>query len=239
LQPGYLFERHLDAEVAARHHQRVGEIHDLTEPIDGLRLLDLGHDGGAPARDLLCLGDIFRPLDERERDPVDAGVEPGFEIGAVLLRQRRERHGRVGQAHAFAVGQFAADLNAREDMMAVGLDGDEPHLAVVEQEGVAGRDGGEDFGVRQVHPLGIARRGIGVEREGFALGEHGRIVREASDPELGALEIEQNPDRPAVLGFQRPDRRHQLTHARMRGVTHIDAEDVGAGLEQAGDDASV
>jgi hypothetical protein len=42
-----------------------------------------------------------------------------------------------------------------------------------------------------------------------------------------------------VLGFHRPDRRHQLTHARMRGVTHIDAEDVGAGLEQAGDDASV
>src|SRR5205807_1289228 len=119
---------------------------------------------------------------------------PGFEIGAVLLRQRRERHGRVGEAHAFAVGQFSTDFDAREDMVAVGLDGDEAHLAVVEQECVAGLDGGEDFGVRQVHPLGIAGRWIGVEREGITLGERGRIIREAAEPELWALEIEQEPD---------------------------------------------
>ncbi len=123
--------------------------------------------------------------------------------------------------------------------MAVGLDGDEAHLAVVEQERVAGLDGGEDFGVRQVHPLGIAGRWIGVEREGITLGERGRIIREAAEPELWALEIEQDPDRPAVLGFHLPNRRHQLAHARMGRVTHIDAEDVGAGLEQAGDGASV
>ena len=61
---------------------------DLAQPMHGLRLLDLGHDGGAAARDLLRLGDVFRTLDEGERHPVDAGVERGIEIGAVLLRQR-------------------------------------------------------------------------------------------------------------------------------------------------------
>ena len=103
LQPRHLLERHLDPEVAARHHQCIGELQDLAEPMHGLRLLDLGHDGGAAARDLLRLGDVFRALDEGERHPVDAGVERSIEIGAVLLRQRRERHRRVGKAYAFAV----------------------------------------------------------------------------------------------------------------------------------------
>ena len=41
-----------------------------------------------PRRDLLRLGDVLRALDERQRHPVDAGVERGVEIGAVLRRQR-------------------------------------------------------------------------------------------------------------------------------------------------------
>ena len=32
LHAGHFLQRHLDAEIAARHHQRVGEIHDLREP---------------------------------------------------------------------------------------------------------------------------------------------------------------------------------------------------------------
>ena len=90
-----------------------------------------------------------------------------------------------------------------------------------------------------MHALGVAWRGIGVEHERFARGKHGWIGREGADPELWTLQIEQNADRPIVLGLHVPDRRGQLAHARMRGVTHIDAEDVGACLEQAGDDASV
>ena len=43
LDAGHFFQRHLDAEIAARDHQRVGEVHDLGEPRDRLRLLDLGH----------------------------------------------------------------------------------------------------------------------------------------------------------------------------------------------------
>src|ERR1700674_2799660 len=47
------FTRHLDAEIAARHHQGIGQIQDLGQPGDRLRLLDLGHHHGAAARDLL------------------------------------------------------------------------------------------------------------------------------------------------------------------------------------------
>ena len=91
LDAGHLFERHFDAEIAARHHQRVGELDDLVEPLHRLRLLDLGHHGGAAARDLLGLGDVLGPLHEGQRDPVDAGVERRLEIGAVLVGERGER----------------------------------------------------------------------------------------------------------------------------------------------------
>ena len=64
LHAGHFLQRHLHAEIAARHHQRVGEVDDFGEPVHRLRLLDLGHHRRAPARDLLGLGDVFRPLDE-------------------------------------------------------------------------------------------------------------------------------------------------------------------------------
>ena len=48
-------------------------------------------------------------------------------------------------------------------------------------------DGGKDFGVRQVHAMGVTGSGIGIEREGFALGQRGWIGREAADPELWTL----------------------------------------------------
>ena len=114
LDAGHFLERHLDAEIAARDHQRVGEVHDLGEARHRLRLLDLGHHGRAAARDLLGLRDVLRPLDERQRDPVDAGIEAGFEVGAVLLGQRREADRGVGQAHALARRELAADLDARD-----------------------------------------------------------------------------------------------------------------------------
>ena len=126
LQPGHLFDRHFDAKVAARHHQCIDEIQDLAEAIDCLRLLNLGHDGGPATRDLLGLCDIVGPLDEGERNPVDTGIEARFQIRAVLCRHRRERHRGIGHADAFAVGQFSADLDPRENAMAVRLNDDEP-----------------------------------------------------------------------------------------------------------------
>ena len=75
LDAGHALERHLDAEIAARDHQRVGVLDDLGETLDRLRLLDLGKNAGAAAGDLLDLGEILGALDEGQRDPVDAGVE--------------------------------------------------------------------------------------------------------------------------------------------------------------------
>ena len=112
LHAGHFFQRHFDAEIAARHHQRVGDFDDLVEPGHGLRLFDLGHQQRAAARQLLGFGDVFGPLHEGQRDPVDAGLKRGFEIGQVLGRQRGDRNGRIRNADALAVGQLAADDDA-------------------------------------------------------------------------------------------------------------------------------
>ena len=95
LHAGHFFQRHFDAEVAARHHQRIGKVEDIAKPRHRLRLLDLGHHRGASAGDLLRFGNVLGTLNERQRHPVDAGIERGFQIGEILRRQRRERNDGV------------------------------------------------------------------------------------------------------------------------------------------------
>src|SRR5262249_39670997 len=145
----------------------------------------------------------------------------------------------IGHADAFAVRQLSADLDARENAVAVRLDDKESHLAVIQEKRMARFDGGKDFGVWQVHAVGIAGGGVGGEREVLGFGQCGWIGCEAAEPELWALQVEQNPDWSAVLTLYLPNGRRKLAHARMRGVAHVDAEDVSACLEEVRDHASV
>ena len=235
LDARHLLQRHLHAEVAARHHDRVGDVHDVVEPVHRRGLLDLGHHRGAAAADLLRLGDVLRSLDERQPDPVDAGVERGVEIGAVLRGQRGERDQGVGQADALAVGELAADLDFGDDLFAACLRHHQADLAVVEQQAMTGLDAGEDFGMRQLYAIEVARLGVLVEREGCAVVEHRRTVGERADAQLRSLQVAQDADRPGVFRLHRADRGDELAHPVVRGVAHVDAERVGAGLEQFAD----
>ena len=207
LDARHLLQRHFHAEIAARHHQRVGEVHDLVEPRHRLRLFDLGHHGGAAARDLLGLGDVLGPLHERQPDPVDAGIERGVEIGAVLRRQRRERDDGVGQAHALAVGELAADLDARDDLLLARLRW--------RRGGSCRRRAGACARARTPAKISgcgrctrVASPGawIGVEREGRAVVEHRRAAGERADAQLRSLQIDQDADRPVVILLDLADR---------------------------------
>ena len=93
----------------------------------------------------------------------------------------------------------------------------------------------EDLGVRQRHPLLVARLGAEVEAEGGAARELDRAVAEGADPELRPLQVDDDRDRPLGLGL---DRAHRLVALRLVGVAavrEIEPEGVGAGLEQAAD----
>src|SRR5262249_5266942 len=67
---------------------------------------------------------------------------------------------------------------------------------------------------------------------------HGAF-RERADPEFGSLQVDQDADRPAVAGLDIADVGDELAHLVVRRVAHVDAEDVGAGLEQLADHRAV
>ena len=239
LHAGHLFQRHFDAKIAARHHQRVRQFENVGQPRHGLRLLDLGHHRGAPAGDLLGLGDVLGALNERQRDPIDAGIEGGFKIGDILRRQRRQRHDSVGQADALAVRYFAADLDLRHDALRGNLGRDQAQLAVVDEQSIARFDGDKDFRMRQLHARGVAGRRVGVENEVLAFVDLRRAVLEGAEPQFGALQIDQDADRPAMFRFHVADVRYQFAHPLMVGMAHIDAEHVGAGPKQLADNSAI
>ena len=68
---------------------------DLVQPLDRRRLLELGHDASPAGDELADLVQVLRPLDERQRHPVDPELEREGEVGPVLLGQRRDRQYRA------------------------------------------------------------------------------------------------------------------------------------------------
>ena len=87
------FDRNLDAEIAARDHDAVGGGDDVIELGERLVLLDLGDDRHAlvPFRDeRFGALDVFGRTHERERDVIDALLEPELEILEVARRDRRD-----------------------------------------------------------------------------------------------------------------------------------------------------
>ena len=232
LDAGHALQRHLDAEVATGDHERVGVFDDRRQAFDRLRLLDLGEDAGAAAGELAHLGEVFRALDERQRDPVDAGVERRFQVGTVLRRQRAEGDGGVGNADALAVGEVVADLD-RGDHAPLGHLGDaQAHAAVVEQQPVAGFESGKHFRVGQLDAGRVAGVGIVIEHEALADHQVDGLVGEHADPELRSLQVDENADRVAFLGLDLADGRHQLAHELVIAVAHVDAEDIRARPEE-------
>jgi hypothetical protein len=133
----------------------------------------------------------------------------------------------------------AADHDPGNRAVGRGFLGDQPHLAVVEQKRMAGLEGSENFRMRQLHARVVAGRLAGIEHEALAVMKLCRAFGERSQTQLWSLQIDENADRAAVAAFDIADGLDQFPHLVMRGVAHIDAKDVGAGLEQATDHRTV
>src|SRR5687767_6695795 len=81
----------------------------------------------------------------------------------------------------------------------------------------------------------IARLGIGVESEDLSGIDARFAALEDAETQFRALKIGQNPDWPVELGFDLADRPMQLFKKLVRGMAHIDAEDIRTGQEQSFD----
>ena len=84
-----------------------------------------------------------------------------------------------------------------------------------------------------------AERGVALEGEEVALVEVHGAAGEGAKPKLRPLQVDEDADWTARFLLERANHRHALAHDVMRGVAHVDAEDVGAGGEQGGDGLAV
>ncbi len=178
------------------------------------------------------LVDVLGALDERERHPIGAELEPVFEVAAILRGQRRQRNDRVGDVDALAIGKLSADDHARHrKTLAAALDL-EAELAVVEQELQTRRHHREDLGMRKAHALFAARRRIDVETQRRPRLQHHGAVHERSDAKLRSLQIHQHADRAVRLFLDRANRFHPLAVVRCGAMAEVQPKDVDAGVKQ-------
>src|SRR6266446_6082839 len=98
---------------------------------------------------------------------------------------------------------------------------------------------GKDFRMRKLNAGVVAGSLVGIEDKTFAVVELDRAFGEHPQAQLRPLKIDQNADRPAVATLDVANGLDQFAHLVVRGVAHVDAEDVGAGLEHAPDHRAI
>ena len=148
LAAGHRFQRQLHAQIAARHHQRIGQFQNGFQRFNRLGLFDLRQNRGASAHQLAQFGHVVGTLHEGERDPVHAQGQRRFQIGLVLVGHGRKRQKRVGQVHALLVLQYAAHFHEGFRAIGLGRKRAQAHLAVIDQKNVLLLQRGEDFAMR-------------------------------------------------------------------------------------------
>src|SRR5882762_8395045 len=104
LDQRHALERHLHAQVPAGDHHPFGKLRDLVDPIDGLRLLQLG-DHGRGGRVSLDQPDVVGVAHEAHGHVVDLVLETELEVMSfvrnaddIRLKEIRAHHARDRQA---------------------------------------------------------------------------------------------------------------------------------------------
>ena len=114
----HLFERDLDAEIAARDHDAVGHGHDRIDRVERFVLFDLRDDRyvlAAFRNEALDPRHVFGRLHEGHRDPIDVLRNAESEVLEIAIGDGRDRERSVGIVDALLTAQFAADFDARFD----------------------------------------------------------------------------------------------------------------------------
>ena len=195
LQGGDILYRQFHAEVAARHHDRIGQFNNLVDLMQGGRLLDLCQHR-RPARDQAPgLGDIIGPLHERQRHPIDAGIKRETQIRLILGGHRAHGQQCLRQVDALAVGQAAPRHDLAGGEIIAKLFDRQSQSAVVDQKIHAFFQGRENFRMRQRRPRLVPRLVRQIEPIRSADGEIDAIALDGADADFRALQIGHDADR--------------------------------------------
>ena len=258
LHLGDALETHFDGKIAAGDHHRErllagGLDDDLRQIGDRQRRLDLADQrepppvGATRGQFRLKGGDMGRRLHEGMADHVGV-ADDEIEVAAILVGERVEAEIGVGEVKTllrlqFHAGELALVDTHEEAVMRLADDGAE-ELAVVERHMIVDGDAIEDLrqgaGDLKGH-LGEGRLDLAGEQDEVADVQAAAIRRgeHAAGPDLGAADIHEDRQATAGLSCGGAD---VGDHARPLGLAvmgAVDAEGVGAGGGEIGDDRRI
>jgi hypothetical protein len=101
-------EGELHPQVAARHHDGVGGLHDGLDVLERDVLLDLGHHVHVPGDQRPQPLDVLGAAHEAQGHGVEVVLHGEGQVGPVLLGERRRRHRDAGQVHPLVAGEASA-----------------------------------------------------------------------------------------------------------------------------------
>ena len=199
---------------------------------EGGGALDLGHQTRPVPDQGAGLQHVGGLLHEGQGHPVDPEVEAKGQVGAVLGGQGRQVEDGAGDIHPLAVGQKARGLHQGVDP--VGLHAGDPHpdAAVVDQQPVAGQDGGKDLRMGQGDAHHVPVRAAGQEADGLPRRQGDLPVLQGAHPDLGALQVHQYADGAVHLLLQGAQGGVGPGVILVRAMAEIEPEGVHAGDEQ-------
>ena len=243
LQHRHPVDRHLDAEVAARHHHRVGGGDDLVEVVHRPAALELGDERDRRRRSGRPAGLADRPAQRREvggaadvarRQVVDPLGDGEGDVGAVLVGDR-EAEVAVGEVDPLAAPHLAAGDHPRRHPLAAPLADRQLDQPLVDQHPLAGAEEVEEPGL--VHRQLDAGSGRAEVDRLARLERPRREIRR--QPEAGPHQVEHHrdvaPGRVGGLAHQ-PD---ALAVPVVGAVREVEADDVDAGVDQVADGAGL
>ena len=97
--------------------------------------------------------------------------------------------------------------------LSAAFDDAQPHLAVVEQQAMAGLERGEDLRMGQLDARSRRRASDRNRARRSGPGEHHRALGEGADAQLRSLQVGEDADRPADLGLDLADGRRPAAAA--------------------------
>ena len=227
---------HLDAEVAASHHDAVYAVKYLVNVVDALLVLNLGNDldwAVVCVEDVLNLLDIFCAAHERVGDEVELVLNGPKDEALVLLGERRQLDAHARDVDALApILDAAAVLNGADEVVALLRVDVERDLAIVNEDLLANGEVVNETVIGDAEEL--ARRvllRIALDDNLLAGLEHDRLVAWGG-ANLGTLGVYENCDFVRNLTSVLYD----ATDTLMVHMGRVAADDVHAGLMELADE---
>jgi hypothetical protein len=222
--------------VATGNHDAVHAVDDLVDIGQRGMRLDLGDQGERASMTLdhaPRVEDIRGRPDERQRHVVDLVAEAEGQVVAVLVRERRRRDRAGREVDAFARPQRAARDHLATDILLSDANDFQLHIAIAQEQGVAGLDIYREVRVVDGDLLPGAEdlpRGQGERRAGF---QRDRSRCYFTDPDLQPGEILKYGNWTTESGGDTTNSRDDLEVLGLRAMREIQPRDVHPGPNQS------